>query len=878
MSSIRTAPDRSRSSTSPRAPGLTIVTPSFEKHFVQFVAMIESLDRWCEDPEFIYLAVVVERVNEARFREALAAFPQLKSRVILTEDLLAQFGVRERPSAFLKRIGKFTFQTLKKLGALASAETDWSLVLDSEGLFHKPFRAADLLNDYAERKYVFYTETGPRGKLWRASTGFDVTQNAATALNVPAGDRWYMEYFHWFYETDKVRELLTSALRPLFFEALTNSAKGHVDHFENILYYLFLQNRYADEYRFLDLVELLASYLPEGIAARFSLDQLPFALFGNDYLLNILAPEDVPALASLFDAFRLPFIRLEPPFFSPLYLEELQKLPTFVATISSHHAAWLRKKVAVCVSGEFRHLIHRTPEHQTRHLLGFLSGVDCDVFLHSWSTPDEALIRRVLQPKACRFEPRPSFADLAARITVREPRLKPGRDEGSLAMFHGMREAFRLVEGHLGEYDYIVRIRPDLFSEMSLKEILVKISDEGDLLRDTVYVPKHFHSKGINDQLAIGPTAQMQVYLDTLSFIERELEQLFFNPESVLLQNLIDHDVKLAVVDVPYALMRETPMKIGSVHEHFTRQFDVWWSRTDDLPQYEDVSSYFADKLRGIEALMRGDAPDALDLVLEAEGGGRVLVRTQAVDNDPVRRANAIFERAGFDVAAPFIVADGRVAQAADPEAKQVFVYPDEAWGFVFVEWRMKAGRFTRHAAPATTPGGSRTSVGEAASARALYLGGADRSELRRRRPEPGRLLVDDQLEAGARLLSPGGVYAAALRADGRLQLVSTARPEAPPLWTSEAAPARALHLRMQQDGNLVIYTPDGQALWASGTQGAGLRLEVRDEGVLAVTDGADDLWRRPAPVRLYGPSAPPVRKGLSALLHRSGWPRAWRR
>ena len=846
--------------TSPRLPGLTIVTPSFEKHFVQFVAMVESLDRWCEDPEFVNLAVVVERVNEARFREALAAFPRLKSRIFLTEDVLAQFGVRERPSAFLKRIGKFTFQTLKKFGALAAAETDWSLVLDSEGLFHKPFRAADLLKDYADRKYVFYTETRLRGKLWRASTGFEVTQNAAAALNVPAGDRWYMEYFHWFYETDKVHELLTSALHPSFFEALTDPSKGRIDHFENILYYLFLQNRHADEYRFIDFADLLATYLPPDLAARFSLEQLPFALFGNDYLLNILAPEDVAALAPLFDEFRLPFIRLEPPFFSPRYLEELRKLPTFIATISSHHAAWLRKKVAVCVSGEFRHLIHRTPEHQTRHLLGFLSGVECDVFLHSWSTPDEALIRRVLQPKACKFEPRPSFADLAARITVKEPRLKPGRDEGSLAMFHGMREAFRLVEDHLEDYDYVVRIRPDLFSELSLKEVLVKISDEGDLLRDAVYVPKHFHSKGINDQFAIGPTAQMANYMNTLSLIERQVESLFFNPESVLLRNLVDHDVKLAVVDVPYALMRETPMKIGSVHEQFTRQFGVWWSRTDDLPQYEDVSLYFADKLQGIEALMRGDVPEVIDVAVEAEGGGRALVRANAVDNDPARRTSAVFERGGFGVAAPFVIAGGHAAQSADPESKQVFVYPDPTGDLLLVEWRMKAGRFTRQAARAVAAGGG--GADDPRPPLAATVG----DEAKRRFPEPGRLQVDDQLEAGARLSSPDGACALVLRADGALELRATARPGAPPLWTGEAVRGRAAHLRMQPDGNLVVYGVGGAALWASGTRGAGLRLEVRDGGELVITDGVDDLWRRPEPVRLYGPRA---RTGLAALVPR---------
>ena len=104
------------------------------------------------------------------------------------------------------------------------------------------------------------------------------------------------------------------------------------------------------------------------------------------------------------------------------------------------------------------------------------------------------------------------------------------------------------------------------------------------------------------------------------------------------------------------------------------------------------------------------------------------------------------------------------------------------------------------------------------------------------------------------------------LRADGSLEFIATGRSARAVLWSTDPGLGSASNLRMQPDGNLVVYGLDGAPLWDSGTRGAGLHLEVRDAGELAVTDGVEDFWRRPEPLRLF--RAPP-RKGLTALLAR---------
>lgn len=693
---------------------LTIVTPTFEKHYHQFAAMVGSLVAQCTDLDAVELTVIVESHNVAMFSDLLDGFAGLTWRIKTTEEVFADFGITEPPGAFLQRIGKFTFQTLKKLGALRRVSTAWSLVLDSESLFHKPFRALDLLADYAARKYVFYTSTAARGRLWHASVGYQVTVNAGRALAQQAGDRWYMEYFHWFYETTKV-EAMIARLGRLFFEGLADPQGGAIDYFENILYYLYLERYHADEYDFVDLKVALDRFLPPELSARFRLSELPFALFGNEYIVSVLAPDEVGALAPLFAHYRLPFARLEPPVFRTGYLPALAELPYFVATISSQHAVWMRKRIAVLVSGEFRHIIHRTPEQQVRHLLGFLNGVDCDIYVHGWTSPDEAVIVDGLRPRAVKFEPHPNLARLASRIAVAETDIKPGRDQGSLAMFYSLEQAWRLMAPHADEYDYVLRIRPDLYSERSLKEILVRITDEGDLVKGSINVPAHFHSKGINDQLAIGPTAAMQVYCTVFGELERTIEAEVFNPETVLLRRLLANDIGIVLVDMPYALMREIPFHIDAIHERFHSQHGVWWARTEPWPRYMDLGAYFADKLKAVDALLRKEVPPLAYLTVPHARDGTAVIRAKLVENDPAREAAALFRGPGHWRLGQFVIDEAGVVEVDDTGPRQMFVFTEDDT-VVVSEWRMAQGKMVNHRL--TVPGSAMAATARGAGVR----------------------------------------------------------------------------------------------------------------------------------------------------------------
>lgn len=565
--------------------GLTIVTPTFEGHYEQFARLIDSVRERCSDPQLLTYVVVVERANVERFSRLFTPNEPFAWRIVTTEEALIQFGVDETPAAFLKRVGKFTFQTLKKFVGLYGARTRWSLVLDSETLFLNPFSVAELVDDYRQRPYVFYSRTGPRGADWHGSTGHAVLQCCSAALSVRSTDRWYMEYFHWFYETAKLRDMIDHHLSSAFFADVRRGTEQR-PYFELILYYLYLEKVHGGEYHFVDIFDELARYLPPEIARRFDLSDLPFSRFGNEYLLNVLRPEEVHLLAPFFAAYRLPFLRLEPPVISHRYMAEMKKLPSFRALVSSQHIPWLRDKIAICVTDGFAAddgALHA----QLRELIGWLSGVECDLFVHGRLGLDEATIRRTLNPVAARFEQAPPDRSSPAA---------DGREADRLWPLWSAARCFDLIE-RPRDYGFVVRVRPGLVGDLSLKEIMIAISDQSDVLPDTIYLPRAMHGHGVNVDLALGAVAPMRVYMHAYRHLRIDRAGPGFDVQVALLQALIEGEVRLVLAEMAYSDMGDEPPRIGATYHQFHRQFAHPWGRNEDLPLYKDVTSQFAAKL-----------------------------------------------------------------------------------------------------------------------------------------------------------------------------------------------------------------------------------------------------------------------------------------
>jgi hypothetical protein len=106
----------------------------------------------------------------------------------------------------------------------------------------------------------------------------------------------------------------------------------------------------------------------------------------------------------------------------------------------------------------------------------------------------------------------------------------------------------------------------------------------------------------------------------------------------------------------------------------------------------------------------------------------------------------------------------------------------------------------------------------------------------------PDRLTANQGLMPGQSIASQDGRFRLVFQQDGNLVLYA---PGNQPLWASNTAGHVVWDALMQGDGNFVIYDPHAHALWAASTAGhPGAWLIVQNDGNLVIYDAANHpLW-----------------------------------
>ena len=113
-----------------------------------------------------------------------------------------------------------------------------------------------------------------------------------------------------------------------------------------------------------------------------------------------------------------------------------------------------------------------------------------------------------------------------------------------------------------GTYDIYIYSRPDscLSGDLDIGEILKKL-DKCDLL-----IPKNGHwREGVNDQLAIGKSAAMKIYLDVYTNLNKYIDDdVLFHPETLLKYHLKANGIKVGYLELDNHLFRSENLIIDN--------------------------------------------------------------------------------------------------------------------------------------------------------------------------------------------------------------------------------------------------------------------------------------------------------------------------
>ncbi|GEB36525.1 hypothetical protein GLI01_05600 [Gluconacetobacter liquefaciens] len=186
----------------------------------------------------------------------------------------------------------------------------------------------------------------------------------------------------------------------------------------------------------------------------------------------------------------------------------------------------------------------------------------------------------------------------------------------------------------------------------------------------------------------------MGIYFHTFDYTEEHIENIFFNPESILLRNVLEHKIKPALVDFPYALMRQLPFRIHEVSRVMREQEHIWWSRTDHLPSLSDLTSYFKDKLRSMEDALNGNVPQVLSFPFKISDypEGDVWIEAKNDDNNPSKAIAAYFKSDNIVHTSHCVINNDYVEFQKDFQ-KHTFVFKEGDF-YIFSQWRFVGNNF----------------------------------------------------------------------------------------------------------------------------------------------------------------------------------------
>jgi FkbM family methyltransferase len=281
-----------------------IIVPTFIGHLPQIELFLSSFDKFCLDKESINLHLVISRPERNAFKHLEDKY---KNRINLNiTDLFTLLKTEEKVEInekdLLQQVGKFNYQSLKKIYAIKHFTEDMGLVLDSEALLIRPTRFTDIFENYRKNRFIVSANPG------LDETKQDVARLSFELLGMEYKPIWFFEYYYWFFDKKIVDEMFVHVLKTTG-RTLYENLLFKKPLFEYNLYALFSYFYHKEEFTFLEARHLISHYLTGEELVKYKT-----ALGGTiafEYICWGLTKENSDKLSVLFRDMNISFFRYD---------------------------------------------------------------------------------------------------------------------------------------------------------------------------------------------------------------------------------------------------------------------------------------------------------------------------------------------------------------------------------------------------------------------------------------------------------------------------------------------------------------------------------------------------------------------------------------
>lgn len=217
-------------------------------------------------------------------------------------------------------------------------------------------------------------------------------------------------------------------------------------------------------------------------------------------------------------------------------------------------------KIALCISGKSRWSMISYP-FLYDSFINVPSNIKIDVFYHTWNCENRVI--QLWNPKKVIIDSEElAYQHILNNVKIPVDYNKEYTEERvftTLLMYYGIHKIISEVSG----YDYIIRIRPDIFlyEKINLLNIINEISDD----KYDIWIPNktfNYSPEGYNDQFAIGSEKNMKIYADVYNNLSTYINtNARWFSEEFLYMHLVKNNQRVEQSEINYRLIRDVNIK-----------------------------------------------------------------------------------------------------------------------------------------------------------------------------------------------------------------------------------------------------------------------------------------------------------------------------
>jgi hypothetical protein len=503
---------------------MDIIIPSYSGHYQYLCKLLDTFMINCIDKNEVTINIVISEIERELFNQLVLKYKTLKIKLMIMTELVEKYdGVKISEEDLLVSVGKFNFQSMKKLYGALETNNEITCIFDSECLFIRKFSMRTYINENIN-KYIYCS------KMIHFKSG-DCThagymQKCMNELFESEDKNWYLETYLWIFKRDILLEVKK------YLEVRCGKITNHKkDFFIEYGYYLYCK-RHRDRYpeiEWIDTYKELQNCMPSELFKTWCYKTHPWCMYEHIglYLCNATY-EQIDMTILMYQKINLPIYRLYPnDRMNQIMLLLCKQIKICVSEYCSDTYDFVmkdafNKRIGVCVSGLYREC------DNINALWDFILPMEVEVNYYL-STLEPSIYRTLVRHRnTSRITIDNTIHTVDATNFTYIPPSKPTMVGNTMEMFYKKSTFLPIID----KYDIVVQMRPDLVTfDKKLIDLIYDVLKNYN--ENTLYTPIMYGSVGIADTFAIGSVNAMKYYMGTYNNLINLGEKYIFNPELI---------------------------------------------------------------------------------------------------------------------------------------------------------------------------------------------------------------------------------------------------------------------------------------------------------------------------------------------------------